>query len=152
MNDSSDWRTDTRTWPVDPGATATRTLSVLAPAADVDIPRPGDEIGHYTLVEEVGRGGMGVVYRARNPRLGREIALKVLCTGRRLSRERFVREGKVTAQLQHPATVPVHSIGETAAGLSYYTMRLVLGHTFDDIIKAHSASDEAWTGAVAYPL
>jgi len=92
----------------------------------------------YELLGELGRGGMGVVYRARDRASGREVALKVILhgqlTGARL--ERFRREGRVTASLAHPAIVTVHSMGEVA-GVPYLAYELVegcrtLGEAFAD--------------------
>lgn len=83
----------------------------------------------YDVLEVVGRGGMGVVYRARHVRLDRPVALKMLLTGAhagRESRERFLREARIGAGLRHPNIVQVHDMGDHD-GLPYLTMEFVEG-------------------------
>jgi eukaryotic-like serine/threonine-protein kinase len=83
----------------------------------------------YEVMEVVGRGGMGVVYRARHVRLDRPVALKMLLTGAhasRESRERFLREARMGAGLRHPNIVQVHDMGDQD-GLPYFTMEFVEG-------------------------
>ena len=83
----------------------------------------------YEVLEVVGRGGMGVVYRARHVRLDRPVALKMLLTGAhasRESRERFLREARIGAGLRHPNIVQVHDMGDQD-GLPYFTMEFVEG-------------------------
>src|SRR4051794_15541742 len=83
----------------------------------------------YEVLEVVGRGGMGVVYRARHVRLDRPVALKMLLTGAhasRESRERFLREARIGAGLRHPNIVQVHDLGDQD-GLPYFTMEFVEG-------------------------
>ena len=84
--------------------------------------------GRWLLVELLGRGGMGVVWRAREAESGREVALKVLGRGRLGAHqlERFRREGQLTAALQHPGIVRVHSAGELE-GLPYLAYELIPG-------------------------
>jgi serine/threonine protein kinase len=76
----------------------------------------------YRLVEEIGRGGMGVVYRAEDPELGRSVAIKVLEGGN---------EARVLASLEHPGIVPVYEAGVLPDGRSYYAMKLVRGTRLD---------------------
>ncbi len=100
------------------------------------VPEPPVPLGPFQLMAEIGRGGMGVVYRAYEPALRREVALKLL---RRVPSEanlqRFREEAQVTAQLQHPGIVPVYAIGETDDGHVYYTMRLVRGPTLEEVVS-----------------
>lgn len=87
--------------------------------------------GDYELLGILGCGGMGVVYRARQIALDREVALKMLPGGefaRPDARQRFRRECLATARLQHPHIVPIYQVGE-AEGVAFFTMELVDGHT-----------------------
>nr|MBA3659146.1 serine/threonine protein kinase [Gemmatimonadales bacterium] len=87
--------------------------------------------GAYTVEGEVGRGGMGVVYRARDERLQRRVAIKVLppeLAFQRDIRERFTREAQTAARLSHPHIVPIHSVGE-GQGLVYFVMGFVDGES-----------------------
>ena len=89
----------------------------------------GDDVGGYRVEQEVGRGGMGVVYRAKHVHLGRTAALKVLTPDLardEVFRERFVRESRLAAGLEHPNVVPVYDAGE-ADGRLYIAMRFVAG-------------------------
>ena len=82
-------------------------------------------IGPYDVISELGRGGMGVVYRARHRDLRREVALKVpLGEMSAKRRERFLREGQVTANLDHPGIVGIHEVGE-AGGRPFLAYELV---------------------------
>ncbi len=110
------------------------------PPTDADLPAlptsdmPSAIDGHK-LIREIGRGGMGVVYLAREEKWGREVALKVVPAGmapRQL--RRFLEEATITGQLQHPVIVPVYRIGKTAKGRDYYTMKRVQGQTLSSIL------------------
>jgi len=85
----------------------------------------------YTIEGEVGRGGMGVVYRARDERLQRRVAIKVLppeLAYQQDIRERFTREAQTAAKLSHPHIVPIHTVGE-GFGLVYFVMGYVDGES-----------------------
>lgn len=94
----------------------------------------GEQIGRYTVLELLGSGGMGVVYRVRDPELDREIALKLLLLGGRSGgdtrgrRARLTREAQLLAQLSHPNIVAVYDVG-TVGGDPYIAMELVRGRT-----------------------
>ncbi|MFN0128432.1 MAG: serine/threonine-protein kinase, partial [Verrucomicrobiales bacterium] len=88
-------------------------------------------IGDFVLLEELGRGGMGVVWRARQLRLEREVAVKILPGGDLAgseARERLAQEAKATARLKHPNIVTIHEVGEDE-GLPYLVMELIEGGT-----------------------
>ena len=96
----------------------------------VALPQPEQIIAHYRIQEEIGRGGMGVVYRAVDSHLGRSVALKVLAVPVRHDTFevllRFRREAEVTSRLDHPAICPVYEAG-VDEGLSWIAMRWVDG-------------------------
>ena len=99
---------------------------------------PGTKLGSYEILSALGAGGMGEVYRARDPKLGREIAIKVLpeeMAGNAQRRERFEREAKAVAALTHPNIVTIHSI-EESEGVHFITMELVRGKTLTDLIES----------------
>src|SRR6187551_2113932 len=93
--------------------------------------------GEYSLQRELGRGGMGIVYLARDVQLDRDVAIKVLPshlarTGE--SRERFVREARTAARLSHPHIVPIHRVGE-AGGFVFFVMSYVEGETLGERLR-----------------
>lgn len=93
-------------------------------------------LGEHDLLEVIGRGGMGVVYRARHLGLQRDVALKVLPGGgfaHPEARKRFRHEALAAARLQHPNIVAIHEVGE-AEGISYYSMDLVTGPTLAELL------------------
>ncbi len=98
----------------------------------------GTTLEHYRITSALGAGGMGVVYRAIDTRLGREVALKVLPVDVSSSRdrlERFQREARTVAALNHPHIVTIHSI-EEAGGIHFLTMELVEGQSLDRVIPS----------------
>lgn len=95
-------------------------------------------LGTYELGEVIGQGAMGVVYRARDIENDREVALKVLALGSSLEHsriERFRREAKAAASLDHPNVVPVYGVGYSE-GIHYYAMQLIDGESLDRRITA----------------
>ena len=89
----------------------------------------------YELVEEIGRGGMGTVFRARDRELEREVAIKVASLPGAVDEERLAREAKVLAGLEHPGIVAIHEYGRLADGRGFYAMRLVPGDRLADRVR-----------------
>jgi TolB-like protein len=111
----------------------TRTIS-----APLNLLPAGSVFAHYRIVGELGAGGMGVVYRARDERLDRDVAVKVLppsAFGDAAARARLVREAKAAAALNHPNVCTVHEVGE-ANGQAYIAMELVEGETLGAMLAA----------------
>jgi Tol biopolymer transport system component len=98
----------------------------------------GRTLGHYVIVDKLGEGGMGVVYRARDPRLDRFVALKILparSTNNPDHRRRFTQEAKAASALNHPNIVTVHDVG-TVGDVSFIAMECVKGTTLRQAIGA----------------
>ncbi|HEY3805580.1 MAG TPA: serine/threonine-protein kinase [Kofleriaceae bacterium] len=93
--------------------------------------------GKFTILEKLGEGGMGTVYRGAQHSVGREVAIKLLHGKAVASPEairRFLREAKLASRLSHPNAVGVHEFGQTADGMFYLVMELVSGRTLDQVI------------------
>ena len=102
------------------------------------------QLGEYTIIGEVGRGGMGIVYEAQHDALNRRVALKILPIASMLdSRQiaRFKNESNAAAQLQHPHIVPIYSVG-MERGIHYYAMQFIEGENIESAIATANESGQ----------
>jgi hypothetical protein len=105
--------------------------------------RPGEVVGKYRVVAELGRGGMGVVYEAEDAMLERRVALKLLSpalAGSAEAAQRFVREARAAARLSHPNVVAVHEVGDHN-GTPYLVMELVRGGSAQALLGTRGRLD-----------
>src|SRR5262245_17825612 len=123
---------------VGPGDSRPAYAAVQSPAGeDSDDDRRVRRIGSYELLEEIGRGGMGVVYRTRHVDLNRVVALKLILAGEYAGEEhhtRFRREAEAAARLQHPGIVQIFEIGQEG-NLPFLVMEYVSGLRLDQILS-----------------
>lgn len=105
---------------------------------------PATIAGRYELGEEIGRGGMGTVYRARDTELERDVAIKLLAGADRSAdaRARLQREARFAAALEHPGIVPVYDVGELPDGQPYYVMKFVSGARLDELVRGDATASE----------
>jgi eukaryotic-like serine/threonine-protein kinase len=103
-------------------------------------PERGEQVGRYLILERVGQGGMGIVYAAWDPALGRRVAIKLLRTdkqhaeGRTLGQARLLREAQAMARVSHPHVIPVFDVGTLGEGV-FVTMEFVDGTTLKKWVK-----------------
>ena len=105
--------------------------------------KPGDAFERYTIEALIGQGGMGCVYRAHDPRLGRRVALKVISDGshvRPTPTPACVREARAAAALDHPNAVAIFDVGELD-GAPYIVMELVEGRTLRGVRRRRGGAD-----------
>ena len=107
-------------------------------ASDLGLANPA----RYTVRGEVARGGFGVVLRADDQQIGREVALKQLIEPNPSVEARFIREALITARLEHPGIVPVHEVGRRADGSPYYAMKLLSGRSFKSVLAEATSFEE----------
>ncbi|MDJ0973274.1 MAG: protein kinase [Planctomycetota bacterium] len=99
----------------------------------------------YQVVGEIGRGGVGIIFKSRDRDLGRDVAMKVLrpeMAAKPHVVERFVEEAQVAGQLQHPGVVPVYGMGLQDDGRPFFTMKLVKGKTLAALLAARRSPDD----------
>jgi serine/threonine protein kinase len=94
----------------------------------------GERLGHYEVISLIGSGGMGDVYRARDPRLGREVAVKTLRSAGDDARARLWREARAAASVSHPSVCQIHDVGETSDNI-YIVMELLQGEPLAHRLK-----------------
>ena len=105
----------------------------------------GTRLGPFEILAPLGAGGMGEVYRARDSRLGREVAVKVLSPEFAADvdrRKRFEQEARSASALNHPNIVTIHDIG-TDDSTVYIAMELIDGRTLRDVLRRRPAADAA---------
>ncbi len=137
-----------------PGGVSAAAETMPLPARSAGTPRQAEAtlrleplraFAHYEILDEIGRGAYGVVYKALDPELRRVVAVKVLLAAEHASAEeveRFYREASSAAKLQHPNIVPIHEF-RSFEGKPYYTMDYVEGHPLDEIIAGKALNVRA---------
>src|SRR5579872_232153 len=99
----------------------------------------------YELLEEIGRGGVGVIYQALDKALARGVAVKLLgdkCQPGSRAANRFLDEARITGQLQHPAIPPIHDVGTTLDGRPFLVLKFIKGQTLESLLKNRSSLTE----------
>jgi len=119
-------------------------------------PANSELIGRYNVLGEVGRGGMGAIFKVRDEEMRRTLAMKVVLNPGSSKDPtvaddlddariiRFLEEAQVSGQLEHPGIVPVHELGLDEEGHLFFTMRLVKGRTLEDIFELAQKESEGW--------
>jgi tetratricopeptide (TPR) repeat protein/tRNA A-37 threonylcarbamoyl transferase component Bud32 len=109
-------------------------------------------VGRYHIEQEIARGGMGRIVRVRDEDFDRPLAMKLLLGHGGELEERFLREARMTGQLQHPGIPPVHERGRLADGRPYFVMKLIQGRSLQELLRertAPTAELPRWVGIFA---
>jgi serine/threonine-protein kinase len=125
------------------------TPRTLPPTGTDELPA---QLGRYRVEGEIGRGGMGVVYRVHDPALKRTLAVKVLLRHHQDNpdlKHRFLEEAELMAQLQHPGIAPLHDMGELPDGRPYFSMKLIRGRTLAQLLKERPSPTHDLPGFLA---
>src|SRR5438270_4217957 len=104
--------------------------------AQIDVPDRDWQLGNYQILQEIGRGGMGVIYRARHRPSGRIVALKRVLSYHSDSGDtlnRFQREARAAASLDHPNILPIYDVGATEDGLPFFSMKFAAGGSLSEM-------------------
>src|SRR5262245_53670404 len=106
----------------------------------------GEKLGHYRLTAKLGEGGMGVVYRARDEELNRDVAVKVLAAGmlEQLGKDHLLREAQTASALSHPNICTIYQVGRVDDGF-YFVMELVEGQPLSEMARSTKLTTEAVT-------
>ena len=127
---------------------------IILSSTDPDLPpQPPVGLARYTNFHEMARGNNTILRSCLDTVVGRTVAVKTLTPAAardRRERRRFLREARVTAQLQHPNTVPVYDIGDDPQEGVYFTMKRISGENFFEVLKRIARQDEATV--TAFPL
>jgi tetratricopeptide (TPR) repeat protein len=118
--------------------TSLRTPGAVTQPASPAAPAPASKrAGRYDLTKFHAKGGMGEVWLAQDPDIGRPVALKRMLKGRDSQKLNFLKEAQVTGQLEHPGVIPVHELSIDENGQPFYIMKFVHGKTMKDVIKEY---------------
>jgi tetratricopeptide (TPR) repeat protein len=131
----------------EPSGAAKTSAGQAAPAVILDLSqeRWPERIGRFRIEGEIGRGGMGVVLRAHDPELGRHVAIKTLQKRQAMReevRQRFLRETRIMASLEHPGVPPIHETGRLDDGRPFFVMKLIQGQTLESLFRERASAAE----------
>ncbi len=142
-------------WSLEPVPVSTGEAEAAGPEARAATPPPAmapraadgaKRIGRYEILQELGRGAMGAVFKARDPQIGRIVAMKLILTANLSAEElaeykkRFYREAQTAGQMSHPNIVTIHDMGEDAAGQPFLVMEFIEGIPLEKLLAQNSSA------------